>query len=241
MHEPGKSGIIFRTLRRTGGPGGKLQMTAIVLFLIRLDHSVFKAINSLAGKSTVLDWIARLGADDHVIPIVLVLLVLLLLLIAKNRRDREAALTCIICTLLAVILSMVILFAFNAAFFRPRPFTSYSSVHMLFYHNTDSAFPSNAATLAFVLAFSVVIFDRKVGAVMLVLAGFVGLARIVVGVHYPLDIIGGALLGLSSALIARAAEPIYRPLARRLNSATDRLLASWKHAPGLQPRGGRRA
>ena len=213
-------------------------MNAIFQFLIGIDRSVFKAINSLAGKSSVLDWFARLGADDHVIPIVLVLLVLLLVLLARNRQAREAAFTCIICTLLAVIISMAILFILNGAFFRPRPFTSIPTAHLLFYHNTDSALPSNAATLTFVLAFSVFLYNRKVGAAMLALAVYVGVARIMCGIHYPLDIISGALLGLGSASLARAAEPLFRPLARAVNSASDRLLASWMRAPRVQPRGG---
>lgn len=213
-------------------------MGPMAQFLIRLDHAVFRAINSLAGKSPVLDWLARLGADDHIIPIALTLLVILLVLIAKNRREREDAFACLICAVLAVAVSMIILFALNSAFFRPRPFTTYPSTHLLFYHNTDSAFPSNAATLAFVLAFTVLFYNRKVGAVMLGLATFLGLARVMVGIHYPLDIVGGALLGLGSALLARAAEPLYRPLARAVNSACDRLLASWRRGRLVEPRGG---
>lgn len=213
-------------------------MGAIAQFLIRLDHAVFRAINSLAGKSAVLDWIARVGADDHIIPIVLTLLVILLVLIAKNRREREDAFTCLICALLAVAVSMAILFILNGAFFRPRPFTTYPSVHLLFYHNTDSAFPSNAATLAFVLAFSAFFYNRKIGAAMLGLATFLGFSRIMVGIHYPLDIVGGALLGLGSALLVRAAEPLYRPLARAINSACDRLLASWRRGRLVVPRRG---
>jgi undecaprenyl-diphosphatase len=213
-------------------------LDAIAQFLIRFDHAVFRAINSLAGKSPVLDWIARIGADDHIIPIVLSLLVILLVLIAKNRRQREEAFTCLVCAVLAVAVSMVILFVLNGAFFRPRPFTTYPSVHLLFYHNTDSAFPSNAATLAFVLAFAVFFYNRKVGAIMLGLATFVGLARVMVGIHYPLDIVGGAMLGLGSALLARAADPLYRPLARTINSACDRLLASWRRGRLMEPRGG---
>jgi len=212
-------------------------VNVICQFLITVDRSIFKAINSVAGKSPVLDWLARLGADDHIIPIVLTLLVLLLVLIARDRRAREVAFTCLICALIGVAISMILLYALNAAFFRPRPFTSYQTVHLLFYHNTDSAFPSNAATLAYVLAFSVLLYNRKVGAVMLALATCVGLARIAVGIHYPLDIVGGALLGLGSALLAGAAEPLYRPLARRINSASDRLLASWNGSGATQPRG----
>ena len=213
-------------------------MTAIVQFLISLDQSVFKAINSLAGKSSVLNWLARVGADDHIIPIVLALLVLLVVLLPSDRQARELAFTCLICTIIAIVMSMVILFILNGAFFRPRPFTSLSNVPLLFYHNTDSSFPSNAATIAFVMAISVLMYNRKVGGVMLALAVYVGLARVLCGVHYPLDIVSGAMLGLGSAFLTRAAEPLYRPLAVALNRATDRLLASWQGLPRALPGGG---
>ncbi len=201
-------------------------MTGIAQFLIYLDRSVFQGINSLAGKFFVLDWLARLGADDHIMPVALVLLTFLVILMARDREERREAFSCLICAVLAVVISMVILYFLNSAFFRPRPFTS-RSVTLLFYNNTDSAFPSNAATLSFALAFSVLFFRRSVGAVMLALAAFQGFGRVMVGVHYPLDIIGGALLGGAGAMLARAAEPAYRPLARGANAALDRLLASW--------------
>ena len=213
-------------------------MTAIFQFLISLDQSVFKVINSLAGKSSVLNWLARVGADDHIIPIVLALLVLLVILIPRDRQAREVAFTCLLCAVIAVVMSMAILFILNSAFFRPRPFTSLSNVHLLFYHNTDSSFPSNAATIAFAMAISVLMYNRKVGGVMLALAVYVGLARVLCGVHYPLDVIGGAMLVLGSAFLTRAAEPLYRPLAIALNRITDRLLASWQGPPRAVPGGG---
>jgi undecaprenyl-diphosphatase len=226
----------LRTLQMNRGAEANF-LNGICQFLILLDRSVFKAINSIAGKSPVLDWLARLGADDHIIPVVLTLLVLLLVIIARDRRAREKAFTCLICAFIAVAVSMILLYALNAAFFRPRPFTSYTSVHLLFYHNTDSAFPSNAATLAYALAFSVLLYNRKVGLVMVALATYLGFARVMVGIHYPLDIVSGALMGLGGAFLAGAAEPLYRPLARAVNSASGRLLASWKSAEATEPKG----
>ncbi|MBU4241403.1 MAG: phosphatase PAP2 family protein [Actinomycetia bacterium] len=202
-------------------------MVCLTQFLIRLDRSVFDGINSLACRSDVLDWLARLGADDHVIPVALVLLVTLVLLIARNRSERQSAFCCVICAFLAAAASMAVLYLLNIHYFRPRPFSS-RAINLLFYHNTDSAFPSNPATLAFALSFAVLFYRRKVGAVMLALSLYMGLCRIVVGVHYPLDIVGGLLLGLACALLANAAEGLYRPAGRWLTSALYRLLAAWK-------------
>ncbi|MCJ7653663.1 MAG: phosphatase PAP2 family protein [Actinobacteria bacterium] len=202
-------------------------MSAFFQFLTRLDYSIFHALNSIAGRSSVLDWFIRVGADDHIIPVVLTLLVLLVILLARDSREREAAAMCLICAVAAVVISVTILFALNSLFFRPRPFTTHS-VNLLLYHNTDSAFPSNAATLAFALSFAVLFYHRKVGLAMLALGTFLGLARVAAGVHYPMDILGGILLGLASACFARLLEPLYRPAARWFLSLQYRLLTAWE-------------
>lgn len=201
-------------------------MAAFAHFIARLDWLVFHALNSIAGKNAVVDGLFRTGADDHIVPIILSLLTLLVVLLAKSSDERGSAWRCLICAIIAVVVSSVILLALNLLFFRPRPFTGHH-LTLLLYHNTDSAFPSNAATLAFSLAVAVTLYRRKLGVVMLALAAFLGLSRIVAGVHYPLDIVAGGLLGMSSAFIAHALEPVYMPLARRLTAAQYRLLASW--------------
>ena len=202
-------------------------MSAFFQSLTKLDYSICHALNSIAGRSSVLDWFIRVGADDHIIPVVLTLLVLLVVLLARNSLEREVAFKCLICAIIAVVISMVVLFVLNSMFFRPRPFTTHT-LHVLLYHNTDSSFPSNAATLAFVLSFAVLFYNRKVAYVMLTLSLYLGLARIAAGVHYPLDIAGGILLGLSSACFSRLLEPLYRPVARRLLLMQYRLLAAWE-------------
>jgi undecaprenyl-diphosphatase len=201
-----------------------------MLFIVRLDRSVFTAINSIAGKSNILDWIARLGADDHIVPIVMSLLLILIILKAKDEGQREDAFACFLCALIAAAISMAIGFILNMLFFRPRPFMV-MPVHLIFYRVTDSGFPSKPAILVFALAFSVLFFNRRMGYVMLALASYVCLARIVVGIHYPLDIIGGILLALACACFARVIYPAYRPLTRRLAHMEDRLMNSLSARP----------
>ena len=212
-------------------------MTSLLELLLRLDSSFFHGVNRLAGRSPVSDWFCRLGADDHIIPVALTLMVLLTVLLAEKRRGRQTAFNCVLCAFFASLLSMGFLLFLNRLFFRPRPFTT-QAVNLLLYRNTDSAFPSNAATLAFVLAFAVLLHKKGLGSVMACLAAFLGFARVMAGVHYPSDVLGGALLGLSCALLARSAEPVYRPLSALLTELEYCVLASWRN-PSRVHGGGR--
>lgn len=69
-------------------------------------------------------------------------------------------------------------------------------------HVADYSFPSDHMTFACTVAFGF-IFGRayKLGLWLLVLAFVIGLSRVFMGIHYPLDIAGGLVLGFLSALI----------------------------------------
>lgn len=60
---------------------------------------------------------------------------------------------------------------------------------------TDGTFPSTHTAVGFALAVTILKHDKKVGFIYLVMAGLVGVARIMSHVHYPLDIAVGAILG----------------------------------------------
>jgi undecaprenyl-diphosphatase len=69
------------------------------------------------------------------------------------------------------------------------------NVHQLTAESLNSSFPSGHSTFAFALAFSIFWYDKKSGIIFIILAILVALGRVLVGVHYPLDILFGALLG----------------------------------------------
>jgi len=80
--------------------------------------------------------------------------------------------------------------------FRPRPFARYPEVRRLIDEpSTPHSFPSSHASAAFALAVSVHAVDPWLGALLLAAATLVGFGRMFAGVHYPTDVIAGALLG----------------------------------------------
>jgi undecaprenyl-diphosphatase len=65
------------------------------------------------------------------------------------------------------------------------------------------SFPSGHATTIFAAAFVVGFLSPRWFPAMLVVAIAVGFSRIVVGMHYPTDVIGGAMLGMLGAYVVR--------------------------------------
>lgn len=80
-------------------------------------------------------------------------------------------------------------------YYRPRPFTRLE-IQSLIDHEESSSLPSKHALSAFVIATSILCIYPVFGYGTLLLAFFTGISRIMVGVHYPLDIIFGAVLGI---------------------------------------------
>jgi undecaprenyl-diphosphatase len=64
----------------------------------------------------------------------------------------------------------------------------------------DGAFPSGHAATSFAGATVLSFAFPKLAPYLYVLAAAVAFSRVYVGVHYPLDIVGGALLGVVVAL-----------------------------------------
>src|SRR3989344_6974683 len=76
----------------------------------------------------------------------------------------------------------------------PRPFEIFPQVQSLFLE-TGYAFPSGHTMVASAIAFAIFFTHKKAGYVFIFCALLIGLARITSGVHFPIDILGGFLLG----------------------------------------------
>jgi undecaprenyl-diphosphatase len=60
---------------------------------------------------------------------------------------------------------------------------------------TSFSFPSGHAAFFFALATTTAVFDRRLGILLLIGAALVSLARVAAGIHYPSDVLAGALIG----------------------------------------------
>lgn len=89
-------------------------------------------------------------------------------------------------------------------FHTSRPFVRFEDVHPLF-SESGYAFPSShAATLAG-LAFAVLFSKhRKLGYFCIVAMILVGIARVMAGVHFPIDILGGFAIGFIVAYFTKS-------------------------------------
>ncbi len=169
------------------------------IFIMAWDISLFRTINNVAGQWPVLDWLGVFFAE-HIQYIVGAMLVVLWFW-PKDQRDKNR-ITISVALVSAVVSRFVITSGIRLFYHHPRPYVVLTDVHRLIDGNPSEAmasFPSGHAAFFFALAMAVWLFGRRLGWVLFTIALSMGVARVFVGVHWPSDIVGGALVGIAVA------------------------------------------
>jgi undecaprenyl-diphosphatase len=129
-------------------------------------------------------WLSRIGAFGLV-------WIGLAVVLALARRRPALLLLVVVADLFADLTSR----GLKEAVGRERPHGSHSLVHV----PSDPSFPSGHAATSFACALVLAAAAPRLAAPLFVLAAAIAFSRVYVGVHYPLDILGGAALGLALA------------------------------------------
>ena len=175
---------------------------------------LFFWLNRLTGLHPLLDTAALYLVNDYALPALFAFIVGALWFAGHDENERDAFKRGVLFTLTGVLVANLIVKLAWMSFFRPRPFAVLDEVKILFYRPSVSSFPSEPVATLMALAFGVWLFERRVGAVMLTLTVLFALARVMAGVHFPSDVIAGAVIGIGAVYVPYR----YLPGLNRLNT-----------------------
>lgn len=150
-----------------------------------MNETIFYFFYNLTYQSVFFDAVIIFFAEYFIYVVIVFPLFFLFL----EKRWRECILVCLsggFAWFIAKILKILI--------HTPRPFDAFTDVQPLL-AETGYAFPSGHTMVASAIAFSLFFIHKKASYLFMFLALLIGLARVAVGVHFPIDILGGFVLG----------------------------------------------
>jgi len=176
---------------------------------MNLNQPLFDLIHQFANRSVWLDDIGIFLAQY--LPY---LLVLGFLVLAFGRKDWRMRVLIFSEGALAVILSRgIVTQAIRFFYHHLRPFAALNFTPLI--NESGYSFPSGHAAWFFAISMVVFYYSRKWGIWYFLLSILNGLARIYVGVHWPLDILGGIVVGVLCGMLAHR---LLKPSLEKLKS-----------------------
>ncbi|MBN2203184.1 MAG: phosphatase PAP2 family protein [Candidatus Aenigmarchaeota archaeon] len=168
---------------------------ALILFLpnvIALDKTIFLTLNGI--NSSFLD--SMFFVITYAGSSIFWILSIIILWMEKKRKASAYLMICFV-------LDTLFLAVLKTFFKRPRPDQMFSDIKMLrFDTEIGPSFPSGHTQRAFSGATILGALSKKARPFLIVLAILVAISRIYVGVHFPLDVLAGAINGVLLGMTA---------------------------------------
>ena len=164
-----------------------------------MDWTIFHLVNEhLAGHPALTEEMADFTVWS--VPVLAIATCCLWLLDRPGNRPRGKMMTA--SALTAAGLALAVNQVIGHIVVRERPTVAHPAAHLFFVPSSaDPSFPSDHAGAAFAIAFAVLFLSRRIGWGFIVMAAAIAVDRVMVGLHYPGDVVGGLLVGLFSAWI----------------------------------------
>ena len=164
-----------------------------------MNEKLFFLINNIAGQYGALDgffiFVTRIF-----VPVILIISIVWFMVVlpkrAKNAIDKLNTYKDLFLFLFSLTLTYIIVQLIKISISFPRPAQILDGVHQLSQYGNYDSFPSMHSALAFAVAMFIYRFSKGTGFILFLLAALVGLSRIFVGVHFPVDVLAGAFIGI---------------------------------------------
>ena len=175
-----------------------------------MDVAGFRCINSTL-RHPVLDALMPFFSwNEYFLPTVLALIIAVVW--KAGARGR-----CLVLVALLIIPlgDMLVVNTLKQVIARPRPFQALADVHLLVGMGSSASMPSSHASSWFAAVLLGFVYYRWSLLVLVPVAMTIGFSRTYVGVHYPSDVLAGAILGMGYAAAGLyALEALWRQLGR---------------------------
>ena len=177
---------------------------------MNFDLYIFNLINGLAGKWGWLDDLTIFVAKYSEYVLVFFLIVILVIHLVKsaiggvspeakqfNRVNWKRYWKMVLEALLAAgITRFAVAEVIRKIYFRPRPFVQNHVNLLIDYNAKEASFPSGHACFYFALSTIIYFYNKKLGILFYIFSLLIVFSRVYVGIHWPSDILAGAILGI---------------------------------------------
>src|SRR3989338_1988996 len=162
---------------------------------MKIDLYFFNLINGFAGRWTWLDYFGIFCAEylGYVL-----LFVLALFLLANWKKSWK---TVFFALAAGVVSRFIIGFLIRFLWFRPRPFVVENFIPLIYQNPAEASFPSGHALFYFAISAIIYLCNKKAGILFYIASFFIVISRVFAGVHWPSDILAGAILGILTGYI----------------------------------------